>query len=375
MFIIFVAHVPGDPWNNWIPARFGFSSGGELFVFCSGAASAIAFGRVFLKRTWLVGAARIAMRIWQVYWAHVCLFLFAAGLAAGADQLIAGSTNFETQFEPFLTDPSRAIFYVLTLAWLPAYLDILPMYVAILAMVPIFMALRHVHAMAPMAASCALYALVWTNDLQLPHPAGTQLSWYFNPFAWQLIFFTGFSFMLGWLPTPPLRDRRWMIACSAFLIAALPVSFWGIRDQSETLTDIYFSLFGFYEKTNLHILRYVHFLALAYVVLSAIEPWREQIGQGVSKIIVTVGQQSLATFLASIAMARLGWIAFDTLGRGPLMVLVVNVLGFAGIVAVAFTVRWFKAEPWRNQQPAPAVANSSTASSQRLASPMAGARA
>jgi hypothetical protein len=44
MLIIFVAHLPENSWNAWIPARFGFSSGAELFVFCSGIASALAFG-------------------------------------------------------------------------------------------------------------------------------------------------------------------------------------------------------------------------------------------------------------------------------------------------------------------------------------------
>ena len=33
MLIIFVAHLPDNSWNAWIPARFGFSSGAELFVF------------------------------------------------------------------------------------------------------------------------------------------------------------------------------------------------------------------------------------------------------------------------------------------------------------------------------------------------------
>jgi len=52
MFIIFIAHVPGNSWTLWIPARFGFSDATEIFVFCSGMASAIAFGRVFNEHSW-----------------------------------------------------------------------------------------------------------------------------------------------------------------------------------------------------------------------------------------------------------------------------------------------------------------------------------
>src|SRR3546814_8321500 len=36
MLIIFVAHVPDNPWAGFIPARFGWSDATEMFVFCSG---------------------------------------------------------------------------------------------------------------------------------------------------------------------------------------------------------------------------------------------------------------------------------------------------------------------------------------------------
>ena len=42
MFIILIAHITDNPWTLWIPARFGFSDATEMFVFCSGMASAIA---------------------------------------------------------------------------------------------------------------------------------------------------------------------------------------------------------------------------------------------------------------------------------------------------------------------------------------------
>ncbi|MGJ8612310.1 MAG: OpgC domain-containing protein, partial [Octadecabacter sp.] len=40
MFIILFAHTPGNYFTNWIPARWGFSDATEMFVFCSGMASA-----------------------------------------------------------------------------------------------------------------------------------------------------------------------------------------------------------------------------------------------------------------------------------------------------------------------------------------------
>ena len=62
MFIIFIAHVPNNSWNDWIPARFGASDATEIFVFCSGMASAIAFGSVFRDRSFLLGTSRTGCR-------------------------------------------------------------------------------------------------------------------------------------------------------------------------------------------------------------------------------------------------------------------------------------------------------------------------
>ena len=67
MFIILIAHIPGNKWNSWIPARFGFSDATEIFVFCSGMASAIAFGACYARQGWLMGSARVIFRVWQDY--------------------------------------------------------------------------------------------------------------------------------------------------------------------------------------------------------------------------------------------------------------------------------------------------------------------
>ncbi|NNE52631.1 MAG: succinyl transferase OpgC, partial [Sulfitobacter sp.] len=55
MFIILIAHTPGNFLTSWIPARWGFSDATEIFVFCSGMASAIAFGGAFQRAGWLLG--------------------------------------------------------------------------------------------------------------------------------------------------------------------------------------------------------------------------------------------------------------------------------------------------------------------------------
>ena len=155
MFIILIAHTPGNEWINWIPARFGFSDATEIFVFCSGMASAIAFGGVFERHGMAMGTARILHRVWQVYWAHVCLFLSVTVLLLYIDKLLAtgGSHAASLNLPAFFDHVQAGLLGLLTLTYVPNYFDILPMYLAILLMVPPIIALRRLHSAAPFVAS------------------------------------------------------------------------------------------------------------------------------------------------------------------------------------------------------------------------------
>jgi hypothetical protein len=345
MLIIFVAHLPANSWNAFIPARFGFSSGAELFVFCSGIASALAFGSVFVRRGLGLGTARIAYRIWQVYWAQLGLVLALIALAASLDRAF-GLSELATQFPPLLSDPESALLGLATLTWQPDYLDILPMYLVILALVPVMMALRRLHPALPFALSGLLYALVWTSGLNLPGNPWNGAGWFLNPFAWQLIFFTGFFIAMRWLPVPRLGDRRLVPAAAAFVVLCVPLSFWGILGHwpaAQALRDL---IIPEAEKSNLHILRVLHFLALAYLVLSLIEPRRRRLDRGAGHLLILIGRQSLATFLASVVLSRLAGTAAEMAGHGEPVIALLNLTGFALILGVAIVVGWFKSAPW-----------------------------
>ncbi|HEV7257246.1 MAG TPA: OpgC domain-containing protein [Bosea sp. (in: a-proteobacteria)] len=345
MLIIFVAHLPENSWNAWIPARFGFSSGAELFVFCSGIASALAFGGVISRRGWWLGAARIGYRMWQVYWAQIGLVLALIALAAALDRSF-GFSILTQQFQPLLADPAGALFGIATLSWQPDYLDILPMYLVILALVPVMMLARRLHTILPFLIAATLYAASWMTGLNLPGNPWNGAGWFLNPFAWQLIFFLGFFIAMKWLPVPALGDRRLMIATAVFLLISVPLTFWGLLEHwpwAQAARDL---LLPASEKTNLHILRVMHFLALAYLVLSLIEPWRARLDSGAGHLLVLIGRQSLACFLASVVLARLLGAIADAAGHDEPIVALLNLAGFALILATAIVVGWFKRAPW-----------------------------
>ncbi len=355
MLIIFIAHAPGNAWNEWIPARFGFSSATELFVFCSGLASAIAFGTVFMKRSWLLGTARILFRSWQVYWAHLCLFLALAALAIVVRQLGWNEEYYSEHVDPFARDPATALLGLLTLRWLPAYLDILPMYLIILGMVPVVMALRQWQPMLPFVLVIALYGVVWLTGFNLVGNPWNGFGWFFNPFAWQLIFFAGFAFGMGWIRAPQLNRKPLLVASAVVVVASVPLSFWGVFSHVPALEQAREVILGSFEKTNLHPLRIVHFLATAYLALSFIAAFRPTLDGRIGRHIIKVGQQSLGSFLLSLLVARIAGVALELSGNQFAITALVNLAGIALVIAGAYVAGWFRSAPWSRPRAVTAI--------------------
>ncbi len=360
MFIILLAHTPGNPWTLWIPARFGYSDATEIFVFCSGMASAIAFGKVFDRAGLWLGSWRVAQRVWQVYWAHIALFLVIAALMVGLNQLTWTDVDQVGRLNlyPFFNDPMPQLMGLMTLTYVPNYFDILPMYLVILVMLPVVMILSRVHLSLVALALIAIYLMAQFDMLAFPAEPWSDREWFFNPFGWQLVFFTGFAFMRGWIPAPPINATLVILALIIVLMIVPTAHFRLYRwDALPFLMEWRDMLKPFIAKTDFGILRYIHFLALAYLAYAAAgEGGRRLIGSGIKNKVIAVirkvGQQSLAVFLVSMVMGRLLGFAFDVLGKTYLTVPLVNVTGFAVLIATAYFCGWFKSQPWRQPKAA-----------------------
>ena len=351
MFIILIAHIPNNGWADWIPARFGFSDATEIFVFCSGVASSYAFGGIFERSGWLWGARRIAYRIWQGSWGHVGVFVAILALLGLVDHLIATPHYLRSDLNlaPFLDDPAYMLFRFVTLSYVPNYFDILPMYLVILALVPVVMALAGVWRPAVALFSLGLWGAASLRWLELPAEPWSDRGWFFNPFAWQLVFFTGFAFGRGWLPAPP-RDRRLLALAVAVLVACVPFSCqWGFScyagwGQLPWLADAHEALSPLIDKTHFGAFRYLHFLALAYVAFVMAGEGGRAFRGPVAEAFMAVGKQTLAVFMAGLALAQLLGVLLD-LAPLPGMQVLANVGGCALLMLVARLASAFKARP------------------------------
>lgn len=348
LIIIFIAHIWDNAWADWIPARFGFSDATEIFVFCSGMASAIAFGGSYRVHGFLIGSARVAFRCWQVYWSHIGVLLVSAALMLSVDAWLGtGRSYFDgLELAPLLdaTAP-QAIVGLLTLRWVPHYFDILPMYLVVLCMLPIVMALSrygkvHVAAFVGLTWLAASFGM-----LTLPAEPWSSREWFFDPFAWQLVFFTGFAFMSGWLPAPAVDPRAVRVAV-AIVVLSIPFAWAPLTENVTILQDARAALAPLIDKTRFGILRYIHFLALAYLAFVAAGEAGRNLKGPVVELLRQLGQQSLAIFMSGLVLSFLASTALNLLGRNIWSVPMVNLVGIGVLIGIARATAFFKSAPW-----------------------------
>ena len=372
MGIILIAHIPNNPWTLWIPARFGFSDATEMFVFCSGMASAFAFGKLYLSNGWKAGTRRVGKRVGQVYFAHILLFFLTLSLVIALTALAITGRDYvgELNLYPFLAEGSAWSVWVnrvslFTLTYVPNYFDILPMYLIVLALLPLIMALARVSVWLAFALSAALWLGAQAGLLWLPAEPWTDREWFFNPFGWQLLFFTGFAFILRWLPKP--RVRWWLVALSiVFVVLSVPAAWFRLHESFGWALAYREVLWPFMDKTDFGILRYLHFLALAYLAYTvageggarfrvAGEDAIARLARWFLGLVQTVGQQALIVFVTSMVLAQALGFVLDLTGRTVLTVPLVNVIGLAILYGVARVASWVKKRPQRLRA-APATA-------------------
>ncbi|MGF1527490.1 MAG: OpgC family protein [Candidatus Competibacterales bacterium] len=401
MIIILIAHVPGNWWTRYIPARFGFSDATEMFVFCSGFAAALAFGATYQRAGFGLGTVRVGYRVWQVYVAHLGLFFAVATICLLGNAFVAPITgrDYVTMLNLgyFFNHTDEALLGLFTLTYVPNYFDILPMYIGALCLIPVVMMLKSVHVGWVVGFCAAVYFANWWWDGGIPaHPRHDHIEWFFNPLGWQFLFFTGFCFGAGWIAPPP--QRRWLAAlCLGIVVAAIPVSFWRILNEYEVLREVRSFLRPAFGKTDFGPLRWLHFMALAYLALWLIQGRERLLHRQPARLIVTVGQQSLAIFLFSMGFSRIMGMGLNLLEHylitamaasvqgmalalepdffaGRLTVVIdglaqlgvdrsayldyyllglgiINILGIATLIAVAHGVAWIKSVPWKRPAP------------------------
>jgi hypothetical protein len=184
LLVIFINHIP-DNEGQWLTlSRYGWSDAAEMFVFCSGYTAALVFGRGFTQAGLWLGTIRVVRRCVQIYAVHLALFA-ALALTCLLGNILFPAHDYiqKLNIRFFFEQTQEALPALVTLRYLPNGIDILPMYLVLLAWTPAFWALARLSRTGTVLASLGLYVATYLINMDLSAEPATARGWFFNPFA------------------------------------------------------------------------------------------------------------------------------------------------------------------------------------------------
>lgn len=352
---IFLDHIPNNV-VNWVTTRnYGFSDAADLFVFISGYTAAFVYAKIMIDRGFIVGATRLLKRVWQLYVAHVLLFvIYIASIGWVALRYMDPQIIHEFNIAGLVDSPIETLTQGLLLRFKPLNLDVLPLYIVLMGFFPpvLWALLRWPNWV--MAGSFALYLAArffgWNFSA---YPAGV---WYFNPYCWQLLFVFGAWFALGGARESKFLIRsRWLVILGVlYLLFSLAMTMAGRFPEFAALfPDWLVSTFNPNDKTNLAPYRFLHFVVIAFLATRFVRKDWPGLEWKIFDPLVKCGQQSLQVFCVGVFLSFVGHFAL-MMSYGSLWAQIgVSVVGIAILTAVAYYGNWSKKQdkPLRSQPP------------------------
>ena len=342
LIAILVDHIPGNVLEFFTPRNFGLSDSSEAFVFLSG----LSVGMVYLPRARKHGLAAVArgclQRALKLYGVHIALTAAALVIFAVAYWMSGVEDLIEAHGRSFVFgSPATGLPGVALLSHQLGYFNILPLYIVLMLWSPLAIAIAMRDAALALITSVLIYAgsrALGFHPPSWPEPGG----WFFNPFAWQLMFTAGLLCAILWRDGSP-RARPGLVALSLGTIAVAAMTTTsaaglapGLRDAASAHLDL--------AKQDLGLARVAHFAALAYLVTVA--PGLTPLVEGTAgRAVQSLGRNGLAIFAAGSVLsaggqAALGAVApYTSVGIEQLAGLAYTLAGVAALFVLA---RWIE---------------------------------
>ncbi|MDA9421188.1 MULTISPECIES: OpgC domain-containing protein [Bradyrhizobium] len=357
---IFLDHIP-DNVVNWVTTRnYGFSDAADLFVFISGYTASFVYARMMLERGFIVGATRLTKRVWQLYVAHIILFvIYIASISYLA--LRFGDSEMINEFNVagLVDNATETLRQGLFLRFKPLNLDVLPLYIVLMGLFPPVLWFMLRKPDLTMVLSIALWLAARHYGLNLTaYPAG---QWYFNPYCWQVLFVFG-----AWCAMGGARRSMTLInsqitlwVCLGYLLFALVMTMAGrFPTFGGMFPEWLFSAFNPNDKTNLAPYRFLHFVVIVILVIRFVPKEWPGLEWRVFDPLIVCGQQSLAVFCVGVFLSFVGHFELSMSSGSLLAQIFVSIAGIAIMTTVAYYISWSKKQdkPLKPPPPKPAAA-------------------
>jgi hypothetical protein len=306
---IFGAHAVGSAFGAYgIHAAWGLSDSSEQFLFLSG----FVLASVHTAKASRMGAIAAARDIWQraakLWLVHLLLFLMTGALILWAEMGIPLPGEVDRLGWRMLADqPLAALPGAVLLLYMPAYMDILPVFILSMLALPGFLWLVQRFGAAALLAPGLLWAGVQFGLWRWPGWTEVGL----EPLAWQFVFMLGAWFGRRALLTgAAVRRHGGLLAASAALVVfgvALSIA---IRLDPALDIPLIWTLAG---KTHLGPAALLHALALAYLFAVLVPREAAWMHHPLAQAMAAAGRHSLDVFRTGLFLAWGCTVAFRLL--------------------------------------------------------------
>lgn len=332
---IFIDHIPESYLNQLTPKNFGFSDAAEILVFLSGLASGMVYGDVARQSGLALACSRVFRRAVEIYIAQIVtlvLLLAEVSYIAARQASMLDHANLAILVEK----PAETLFQATLLRYSPVNLDPLLLMVilhfGLLVILPVMMRAW------PLAliGSVTLYVLTHLFDWYIPaYPTG-QI--YFNPLNWQLLFVIGIwwgayrgKWQLAILKSKALAAFAAIYVLFSFLITLGWQIHWIEAYVPGWLSRLIYPV----DKSNLDILRLIHFFALALLCWRVLPSNFAILKARALRPLVRCGEYSLVIYCAGVLLSFAGHAVLSLGSNSLASQTLVSVAGLAIMGAIA----------------------------------------
>ncbi|MEA2681553.1 MAG: hypothetical protein QOK03_3275 [Candidatus Binataceae bacterium] len=335
LIVIFIDHIPANPLSAWTLRNFSFCDAAEVFVLISGMASYLAYGSRLARRGFVECVEAIWRNCARIYLAHLLLIGVLASEMLWAASRFSGANYIDAlKLQWLVENPARAIIAMLTLTYLPRLMDILPLYILLLAIAPVLVVIVRRDYRIALLFSTTVYLLAWKFSWNLSADKYGR-EWYLNPFTWQLLYTIGMA-LAHLSRTAPKKlswERRWLFVAVGFLIVTAIIA-WPLNQldltQIPPLSYIWPA-----DKTYLSPLRIVNVLALLYVFAFFVSPHAPWLKRRVAEMCISCGRHSLIVYGLGLVLSCIGYVMIEESRAPNFANLFVNILGISILLLTA----------------------------------------
>lgn len=308
---IMLDHMPISVLRNLTLTNFVVFDAAELFVLLSGFLVGLVWVKVAVSQGVSVAQKRFWRRAFQVWRALIIGAIALALLSALLFWFDLKHTAVWFQYSIWIIENPLGYIATVALMWMqPNLMDVLALYVLLIATVPVAVPLLQRWPWLFMAGSVAIWLAALPLNEMIPNQRpGPGLL--FNPFGWQLLFFIGVALgMYREKVIGVLRPWSLWITIAASLIVLFGftiVTAARIGEPVQALRDLMFMLHGKIDKWSLDFMRLLAVMAASWLVAVPLSGLFTRIAATRGGIaLAEIGRGGLWAFVACVLLSIFG---------------------------------------------------------------------